>query len=198
MYASLRKYIQFQLIVNTVALIVTLVGGITEKSSPLTAVQMLWVNLIMDSFAALALSTEAPTMDLMNSQPYGRLEGLINTDMLITMVSQMLFNEVNCRKLNLEDVNVFNGLFSNMIFIWIVAGTFAVQILLVEYGGEPMNCAPLTIVEHTFCIVCGVIGLILGIFIRYAVTSYRKKSLIKSSIRETIDYDNFDEAPLVQ
>ena len=247
-YASLRKYIQFQLIVNTVALIVTLVGGITEKSSPLTAVQMLWVNLIMDSFAALALSTEAPTMDLMNSQPYGRLEGLINTDMLITMVSQMLFqitlllfvlyftptifdvenswdydpddwteengihytiffntfvmlqlfNEVNCRKLNLEDVNVFNGLFSNMIFIWIVAGTFAVQILLVEYGGEPMNCAPLTIVEHTFCIVCGVIGLILGIFIRYAVTSYRKKSLIKSSIRETIDYDNFDEAPLVQ
>ena len=91
MYASLRKYIQFQLIVNTVALIVTLVGGITEKSSPLTAVQMLWVNLIMDSFAALALSTEAPTMDLMNSQPYGRLEGLINTDMLITMVSQMLF-----------------------------------------------------------------------------------------------------------
>ena len=60
-YCSIRKFLQFQITVNIVALIVSIVGALTVEDSPLTAVQMLWVNLIMDSMAALALATEPPT-----------------------------------------------------------------------------------------------------------------------------------------
>ena len=60
-YDSVRKFLQFQLTVNLVALFIVFSGAIIFADPPLTAVQMLWVNLIMDTFAALALATEAPS-----------------------------------------------------------------------------------------------------------------------------------------
>jgi len=60
-YDSIRKFIQFQLTVNLVALSMSFIGAVVLEKSPLTAVQMLWVNLIMDTFAALALATEPPS-----------------------------------------------------------------------------------------------------------------------------------------
>lgn len=52
-------------------------GAVIFEEAPLTAVQMLWVNLIMDSFAALALATEPPTDDLLNRPPYRKDEYII-------------------------------------------------------------------------------------------------------------------------
>lgn len=60
-YDSIRKFIQFQTTVNVVAVFITLVGAAFLKQQILTAIQMLWVNLIMDTLASLALATEAPT-----------------------------------------------------------------------------------------------------------------------------------------
>lgn len=60
-YDNIRKFIQFQLTVNLVALIIAFVGALSQYGTPLTALQLLWVNLIMDTFAALALGTEKPT-----------------------------------------------------------------------------------------------------------------------------------------
>ena len=48
---------------------IAFVGAVTQRGIPLTAVQLLWVNLIMDTMAALALGTERPTMDLLNRPP---------------------------------------------------------------------------------------------------------------------------------
>jgi Ca2+ transporting ATPase len=56
-YLSIRKFLQFQLTVNLVAVVITLVSAAIIKQSLFTAVQMLWINLIMDSLAALALAT---------------------------------------------------------------------------------------------------------------------------------------------
>lgn len=56
-YLSIRKFLQFQLTVNLVAVVITLVSAAIIKQSLFTAVQMLWINLIMDSLAALALVT---------------------------------------------------------------------------------------------------------------------------------------------
>lgn len=55
---SIRKFLQFQLTVNTVALILAFIGAVFLKESPLNPVQMLWINLIMDTLASLALATE--------------------------------------------------------------------------------------------------------------------------------------------
>lgn len=57
-YDNVRKFLQFQLTVNVVAMFIVFFGSVILKDSPLTAVQMLWVNLIMDTFAALALATD--------------------------------------------------------------------------------------------------------------------------------------------
>ena len=57
-YDSIAKFLQFQLTVNVAAITVAVVGVFAVSESPLRAVQMLWVNLIMDSLASLALATE--------------------------------------------------------------------------------------------------------------------------------------------
>ncbi|THG10712.1 hypothetical protein TEA_025081 [Camellia sinensis var. sinensis] len=71
-YNNIQKFIQFQLTVNVAALVVNFVSAISSGDVPLTAVQLLWVNLIMDTLGALALATEQPTNDLMTKQPVGR------------------------------------------------------------------------------------------------------------------------------
>jgi magnesium-transporting ATPase (P-type) len=65
--------------INIVALIIMLFGACVFGESMFTSIQMLWVNLIMDSFAALALATEPPnTADLLGRQPISKLEQIIN------------------------------------------------------------------------------------------------------------------------
>ncbi|VDM55782.1 unnamed protein product [Angiostrongylus costaricensis] len=71
-YDSISKFLQFQLTVNIVAVLTAFVGAVTVSDSPLKAVHMLWINLIMDTLASLALATEVPTDDLLNRKPYGR------------------------------------------------------------------------------------------------------------------------------
>jgi Ca2+ transporting ATPase len=59
-YQNIRKFLQFQLTVNLVACIISVISSAIFKQSVLTTVQMLWLNLIMDSLASLALATESP------------------------------------------------------------------------------------------------------------------------------------------
>jgi len=80
-YDNIRRFLQFQLTVNVVALTICLVGAVTGFGTPLKPVQLLWVNLIMDTFGALALATEDPTADLLNRKPYGRFDKLVNAHM---------------------------------------------------------------------------------------------------------------------
>ena len=71
-YSNITKFLQFQLTVNIVALITAAGGALASAESPLTTVQMLWVNLIMDSLASLALATGRPDPMLLNEKPYGK------------------------------------------------------------------------------------------------------------------------------
>ncbi|KAK2944167.1 ion-transporting P-type ATPase [Blattamonas nauphoetae] len=75
-YDNIRKFLQFQLTVNVSAIVIAVTGAIFAIT-PLKAIQMLWVNLIMDSLAALALATETPTRQLLKRPPYGRTDSLI-------------------------------------------------------------------------------------------------------------------------
>lgn len=77
---SIKKFIQFQLTVNITAVILTFVSSVSsmEEKSVLTAVQLLWVNLIMDTLAALALATDKPDPLIMDRKPTGRRTPLIS------------------------------------------------------------------------------------------------------------------------
>jgi Ca2+ transporting ATPase len=90
-YDSIAKFLQFQLTVNVVALVVAFVGACTSGSSPLTTVQMLWVNVIMDTAASLALATEPPTDALLNRKPYGKTKGLISKRMWRFILSSAVY-----------------------------------------------------------------------------------------------------------
>merc|ERR1711871_994228 len=90
-YESVQKFIQFQLTVNIVAVCLAIIGACAFQSSPLGAVQMLWVNLIMDSLASLALATEPPIDALLKRAPYGRNMNIISSQMWFNMFGQAFF-----------------------------------------------------------------------------------------------------------
>ena len=90
-YDCIRKFVQFQLTTNVVAVFMTFLGGIILKDSPLNAIQMLWVNLIMDSFVSLALATEDPTDALLDRKPYSRDASILTPMMLLNIFSQSIF-----------------------------------------------------------------------------------------------------------
>lgn len=69
LYRNIQKFILFQLTVNVVALTIAMIGPFVGVELPLTVVQMLWINLIMDTFAALALATDPPNPAVMNNPP---------------------------------------------------------------------------------------------------------------------------------
>ncbi|XP_074862296.1 plasma membrane calcium-transporting ATPase 2 isoform X10 [Carettochelys insculpta] len=219
-YDSISKFLQFQLTVNVVAVIVAFTGACITQDSPLKAVQMLWVNLIMDTFASLALATEPPTESLLLRKPYGRNKPLISRTMMKnilghavyqltliftllfvgeklfmidsgrnaplhsppsehytiifnTFVMMQLFNEINARKIHGER-NVFDGIFRNPIFCTIVLGTFAVQIIIVQFGGKPFSCSPLQLDQWMWCVFIGLGELVWGQIIATIPTSRLK------------------------
>ncbi|XP_055594885.1 plasma membrane calcium-transporting ATPase 1-like isoform X5 [Uranotaenia lowii] len=90
-YDSIAKFLQFQLTVNVVAVIVAFIGACAVQDSPLKAVQMLWMNLIMDTLASLALATEMPTPDLLLRKPYGRTKPLISRTMMKNILGQAVY-----------------------------------------------------------------------------------------------------------
>ncbi|XP_069094553.1 plasma membrane calcium-transporting ATPase 4 isoform X4 [Pleurodeles waltl] len=240
-YDSISKFLQFQLTVNVVAVIVAFTGACITQDSPLKAVQMLWVNLIMDTFASLALATEPPTESLLLRRPYGRNKPLISRTMMKnilghaiyqltiiftllfagekffdidsgrnaplhappsehytivfnTFVLMQLFNEINARKIHGER-NVFESIFRNPIFCAVVLGTFASQIIIVEFGGKPFSCSGLTLDQWFWCIFIGVGELLWGQLICTVPTSRLKflKEAGHGMPKEDIPEEDFTE-----
>lgn len=90
---SVRKFLQFQLTVNVSAVITAFVSAAfdSKSRSVLTAVQLLWVNLIMDTFAALALATDRPSPEILERHPESPAANLLSVKMLKLIISQALF-----------------------------------------------------------------------------------------------------------
>uniref|UniRef100_A0A336KVS7 Calcium-transporting ATPase n=1 Tax=Culicoides sonorensis TaxID=179676 RepID=A0A336KVS7_CULSO len=131
-YDSIAKFLQFQLTVNVVAVIVAFIGACAVQDSPLKAVQMLWVNLIMDTLASLALATEMPTADLLLRKPYGRTKPLISRTMMKNILGQAIY----------QLVVIFGLLFAGDLLLDIESGR-----------GQELNAGPtqhFTVIFNTF------------------------------------------------
>ena len=81
LYRNIQRFILFQLTVNVVACLTVLVGAFADVRSPLTVTQMLWVNLIMDTFAAMALASLPPNSSVMAERPRNRKAFIISHPM---------------------------------------------------------------------------------------------------------------------
>lgn len=81
LYSNIQRFILFQLTINVAALCIALLGPFIGVNLPFTIIQMLWINLIMDTLAALALATEPPHKDVMNQPPRGPNDFIISSSM---------------------------------------------------------------------------------------------------------------------
>jgi Ca2+-transporting ATPase len=106
-YNNIQKFIQFQLTVNVAALVINFVSAVSAGEVPLTAVQLLWVNLIMDTLGALALATEQPTKELMDKPPVGRTEPLITNIMWRNLLAQASYQIVVLLTLQFKGESIF-------------------------------------------------------------------------------------------
>jgi len=231
-YDNIRKFLQFQLTVNVVAMFLVFAGACLFGEEPLTATQLLWVNLIMDTFAALALATEPPSPTVLDRLPAHKNDVIVNavmwrniigqallqivvllvlmykvrdyfgleyddedpfypneddmadnpkpewklfeatqkvegyTVVFQTFVFMQLFNQINARKLGEKEYNVFAEFFNNCMFILILIGTFAIQMVIVEFGGVYMRCYPLSMKENGICAAIASFTLVWGLILK--------------------------------
>jgi len=81
LYKNIKRFLLFQLTVNVSACLIVLIGAFIGTESPLTVTQMLWVNLIMDTFGAMALASLPPTAEVMKDKPRDRNDFILNKQM---------------------------------------------------------------------------------------------------------------------
>ncbi|XP_011623884.1 calcium-transporting ATPase 10, plasma membrane-type [Amborella trichopoda] len=207
-YANIQKFIQFQLTVNVAALVINFVAAVSSGNVPLNVVQLLWVNLIMDTLGALALATEPPTDHLMVRAPVGRREPLITNVMWRNLTGQALyqvavllilhfdgtsilrlksrpraeadkvkntvifnafvfcqvFNEFNARKP--DELNIFEGVLKNKLFMGIVSFTVVLQILIIEVLGKFTSTVRLSWYYWLICLAIGLLSWPLAFIIK--------------------------------
>lgn len=105
-YASIQKFLQFQLTVNISAVVTALVGSFYVQRSPLAAIQLLWVNLLMDSLASLALASEPPVDSLLEKPPVNRSDSMITSRMWANMLGQATYQIISVMVLLFEGPSV--------------------------------------------------------------------------------------------
>lgn len=175
LYKNIQHFILFQLTINVVAILTALVGPFIGVNLPFTVTQMLWVNLIMDTFAALALATEPANNAVMKDKPRDPKSFIITNEMWLTIgavgliffaimivllvtdwfnltqfftifVMLQWWNLFNARVYG-ENRSIFDGLGSNWAFTGISLVILIGQILIVQFGGEMFRTEPLSVCQ---------------------------------------------------
>lgn len=184
-YENIQRFLTFQLTVNIVAFGTSIIAALFNLGLPLTTLQLLWINIIMDGPPALSLGLEPPRDDLMTRKPIPRKADILTKDMKIkiatnggyiiaailalmtlnptkasvpelnsmvftTFVLFQLFNSLNCREFN--NASIIPNMFNNMFSIKILSVTFALQVIITQYGGEFFRTVPLSLGSWVFMI----------------------------------------------
>ncbi|MDO4629204.1 MAG: cation-translocating P-type ATPase [Planctomycetia bacterium] len=94
LFQNIQRFLQFQLSVNAVALLCAVIGPCVGVPLPLTVTQLLWINIIMDTFAAIAYSTQPPRVSVLNQPPIPRDSSIITAEMMINIVLVGIYQTV--------------------------------------------------------------------------------------------------------
>ncbi|KAL8278631.1 hypothetical protein RQP46_008923 [Phenoliferia psychrophenolica] len=107
---SVKKFLQFQISVNITAVVITFISAVasSDEQSVLTAVQLLWVNLIMDTFAALALATDPADPESLKRKPDRKTAPLITVQMWMMIVGQAIYQTIVALVLHFAGAKIFN------------------------------------------------------------------------------------------
>ncbi|MEG1143273.1 MAG: HAD-IC family P-type ATPase [Bacilli bacterium] len=128
-FKSIRKFIIFQLTINFIALVLSIVGPLIGIIAPITIIQMLWINMVMDTLAALAFSYEAPKEEYMKEKPKHKNEPIMNSYMINQIVVCGLYSSILCIiflkssfihslfRVGINDIYLYTAFFGLFIFI---------------------------------------------------------------------------------
>ncbi|MBX7490666.1 calcium-translocating P-type ATPase, PMCA-type [Helicobacter sp. Faydin-H64] len=202
-YQNFQRFIQFQLTVNLSSVLIVLAAVVCGFTAPFSALQLLWVNLIMDGPPALTLGLEPASKCILEQKPIKRNANIITRNMLWLITSSgifiavvcllqyftnflgaqdtqksttlftlfvvfQLFNAFNAREL--ETQSIFSNLLSNHLMLGTFMLTFALQVLIVEFGAQVFKTQPLEfllwckIIATSFSVI--LLGEVLRFFLR--------------------------------
>lgn len=150
-FESIKKFIVFQLTMNLCAVSVTILGPLMGINTPITMIQMLWINLIMDTIGALAFAGEAPLSDTMRQKPKNRNISIISKPMINKILFNGLFSLALCiifiTSNTLKDlfdyhntpIKFYSGLFCLFVFAGIINAFTARSVRLNLFSGLAEN-----------------------------------------------------------
>ncbi len=134
LYQNIQRFVLFQLVVNIVACLIVVIGAFTGTQSPLTVTQMLWVNLIMDTFAALAFASLPPSKEVMKNKPRRSTDFILSRKMILRIFSTgvlfmvILFGLMQCFRNNdiqhISHLVEYPGIFFHSMFEFGGSGEF--------------------------------------------------------------------------
>ena len=170
-YDNIQKFIQFQLTVNVAALVINFVAAVSAGEVPLTAVQLLWVNLIMDTLGALALATEQPTKELMEKPPMGRTEPLISNIMWRNLLAQALYQIAVLLTLQFKGESIFGV--SEKVKDTLIFNTFVLCQVFNEFNARKLEKKNVFKGLHKNKLFLGIIGI--TIILQVVMVEFLKK-----------------------
>ncbi|KAJ5180659.1 ATPase P-type K/Mg/Cd/Cu/Zn/Na/Ca/Na/H-transporter [Penicillium capsulatum] len=136
---AVKKFLQFQITVNITAVVLTFVSAVAseEEDSVLSAVQLLWVNLIMDTFAALALATDPPPPEILDRKPDSKAASLITLTMWKMIIGQSIYQLVVTFVLNFAGQSIFPWSYEHMQTV--VFNTFVFMQIFNQYNSRRID-----------------------------------------------------------
>jgi len=179
-FKSIRKFIVFQSTVNCASLLIVFVGPFLGFDFPLTLIQLLWVNLVMDTLAAMAFGGEPALKTTMHEAPIKRDESIITPNMWSSILINGLFIASVCTftliSPSVRELFVRNGKPSEQVFL---TSFFAFFIFLTNFNAFNARTPKVNLVDHILE-NRGFVGVVALIFVVQVVFTYLGGSLLRT------------------
>lgn len=189
-FKSIRKFIIFQLTVNVAAVSLCFIAPLLGIAEPLTIIQILWINLIMDTLAALAFGGEPSLERYLREKPISRKEHILTKNMIVQILEAgifmaigsliilltnipnkesfmfaffiftTIFNGFNART---EKVNLFEHIGENKKFIGVMSIISIIQIIMITFGGELLRTEPLSLSQWLFVVLLSLLIIVVDL-----------------------------------
>lgn len=170
MFKSIRKFLIFQLTVNVAAVLTCFIGPLLGENVIMTVIQLLLVNLAMDTLAAIAFGSEPALKEYMRDKPIPRDESIITKNMLVQILIAALY--ITCVCLSILFVPAVRNLFGSVDTTYLKSAVFATFMMAITFNGFNARTEHVNVFEglnrnKNFLIVMGAIFAIQFIFVTF-------------------------------
>lgn len=146
MFKSIRKFLIFQLTVNVAAVLICFLGPMLGENVVLTVIQLLLVNLAMDTLAAIAFGSEPALKEFMREKPVGRQENIVTMKMMQQVVVCSIFITIVC--LGILFIPWFREVFGNVDTMYLKSAVFATFMMAITFNGFNARTEKLQVLAH--------------------------------------------------